>query len=252
MRLVDLFAKGLERGKEHIAFIEGDCTYTWGEMDELSRQVSAALIGKGLPEHARVAVYSPNNTLAFVAILAIFRAGAIWVPVNARNTVEANEHWFRLMDCHCLFFHSTVQAEALALRSLVAKPALLVNLDEGGSNSVPCLRTFIEEGGDTLPEVSDDDDRLASVFPTGGIARHRVTHLYLPPTLLYMLLAHPDVRRIDYSSLKYLVLAAAPVAPSKFREAAEVFGPVIEFGLRWALVRDDDRRDCDSPPDVPV
>lgn len=60
-----------------------------------------------------------------------------------------------------------------------------------------------------------------------AIQRHRVTHFYIPPTVLYNLLAHPRVREFDYSSLQAIVLAAAPVAPAKFREAMTVFGPVM-------------------------
>lgn len=60
-----------------------------------------------------------------------------------------------------------------------------------------------------------------------AIQRHKVTHFYIPPTVLYNLLAHPRVREFDYSSLRAIVLAAAPVAPAKFKEAMEVFGPVM-------------------------
>ena len=35
-----------------------------------------------------------------------------------------------------------------------------------------------------------------------AIEKHKVTHIYMPPTLIYMLLAHPDVARYDYSSLR--------------------------------------------------
>ena len=60
-----------------------------------------------------------------------------------------------------------------------------------------------------------------------AIPRHKVTHFYIPPTVLYNLLAHPRVREFDYSSLRAIVLAAAPVAPAKFKEAMDVFGPVV-------------------------
>lgn len=60
-----------------------------------------------------------------------------------------------------------------------------------------------------------------------AIERHGVTHMYLPPTLIYMILAHPDVRRYDYGSLRYLIIAAAPIAPAKLREALDVFGPCV-------------------------
>lgn len=60
-----------------------------------------------------------------------------------------------------------------------------------------------------------------------AIQTHRVTHFYIPPTVLYNLLAHPRVREFDYSSLSAIVLAAAPVAPAKLQEAMDVFGPVM-------------------------
>ena len=60
-----------------------------------------------------------------------------------------------------------------------------------------------------------------------AIEKHRVTHIYMPPTLIYILLAHPDVRKYDYSSLKNLVYASAPMSVDKLVEAIEVFGPVL-------------------------
>ena len=60
-----------------------------------------------------------------------------------------------------------------------------------------------------------------------AIEKHRVTHIYMPPTLIYMLLAHPDVRKRDYSSLQNLVYASAPMSVDKLVEAIEVFGPVL-------------------------
>jgi len=60
-----------------------------------------------------------------------------------------------------------------------------------------------------------------------AIQEHKVTHFYIPPTVLYSMLAHPRVREFDYSSLRAIVLAAAPVAPAKFKEAMDVFGPVM-------------------------
>ena len=60
-----------------------------------------------------------------------------------------------------------------------------------------------------------------------AIGEHRVTHMFLPPTALYSMLAHPRVREFDYSSLKYFLLAGSPVSPDKLRQAVEVFGPCM-------------------------
>ena len=60
-----------------------------------------------------------------------------------------------------------------------------------------------------------------------AIQRHKATTLFLPPTVIYMMLAHPRVREFDYSSLRYLLYGGAPMSVQKLREANEVFGPVM-------------------------
>jgi acyl-CoA synthetase (AMP-forming)/AMP-acid ligase II len=60
-----------------------------------------------------------------------------------------------------------------------------------------------------------------------AIERHRVTHLFLPPTAIYRLLAHSDVERYDYSSLRYFIYASAPMSVVRLREAVRIFGPVM-------------------------
>lgn len=60
-----------------------------------------------------------------------------------------------------------------------------------------------------------------------SIERDRIEILFLPPTVIYMMLAHPEVRSFDYSSLKILAYAGAPMARPKVKEAITVFGPVM-------------------------
>ncbi len=60
-----------------------------------------------------------------------------------------------------------------------------------------------------------------------AIERERVTHIYLPPTAIYMLLEHPDVRSRDYSSLEYFVYTSAPMSVTKLQQCLEIFGPVM-------------------------
>ncbi|MEH6528536.1 MAG: AMP-binding protein [Porticoccus sp.] len=65
-------------------------------------------------------------------------------------------------------------------------------------------------------------ERLLSVIEAYG-----VTHLFLPPTALYMLMADEHVRDHDYSSLRYFWYAAAPMSVEKLKEAITIFGPVM-------------------------
>ena len=59
------------------------------------------------------------------------------------------------------------------------------------------------------------------------IEAERVTYLFLPPTAIYRMLSHPELRSHDYASLEYFIYAAAPMSVEKLREAIAVFGPVM-------------------------
>ncbi len=63
-----------------------------------------------------------------------------------------------------------------------------------------------------------------------AIGNHKITKLFLPPTVIYRLLDQPNVRDFDYGSLRYLVHSASPMAVDKLRTAIEVFGPVMAEG----------------------
>jgi acyl-CoA synthetase (AMP-forming)/AMP-acid ligase II len=60
-----------------------------------------------------------------------------------------------------------------------------------------------------------------------AIERDCVTHMFLPPTAIYMLLSAPSVRRRDLTSMRCLLYAGAPISEERLREALEVFGPVM-------------------------
>ncbi len=60
-----------------------------------------------------------------------------------------------------------------------------------------------------------------------AIPRFGISHVFLPPTVIYDLLASPQIGQHDYGSLRYFMYAASPIAPAKLREAIGVFGPVM-------------------------
>jgi Acyl-CoA synthetases (AMP-forming)/AMP-acid ligases II len=56
------------------------------------------------------------------------------------------------------------------------------------------------------------------------IARYRVTHTFLPPTVIYMLLDHPKLESADLSSLQCFWYGAAPISVARLTEALEKIG----------------------------
>jgi acyl-CoA synthetase (AMP-forming)/AMP-acid ligase II len=59
------------------------------------------------------------------------------------------------------------------------------------------------------------------------IEQHRITHTFLPPTLIYLLLDHPALPDADLSSLRCLWYGAAPMSATRLEEALRRIGPVM-------------------------
>jgi acyl-CoA synthetase (AMP-forming)/AMP-acid ligase II len=60
-----------------------------------------------------------------------------------------------------------------------------------------------------------------------AINHYKISHMYLPPTALYQLLASPEIGQHDYTSLRIFILVGSPCSPEKLRQAVEVFGPCM-------------------------
>ncbi|MFH0133416.1 long-chain fatty acid--CoA ligase [Variovorax sp. VaC1] len=59
------------------------------------------------------------------------------------------------------------------------------------------------------------------------IERHRITHTFLPPTLIYMLLQHPKLAETKLDSLQCFWYGAAPMSAARLEEALQKIGPVM-------------------------
>lgn len=124
------------------------------------------------------------------------------VPITSRQMVQM-----------CLAFSSHMH-EPEPPRYLCATPMT----HAAGVMAFPVLA----EGGTIIVHAGVKAEEIFA-----SIERNRVTRTFLPPTALYALLGHPDVRNHDYSSLKHFAFGAAPIAPERLVEAVEVFGPVM-------------------------
>ena len=77
-------------------------------------------------------------------------------------------------------------------------------------------------GGTNVIMSKANPQLIAEAMEENGI-----THVFLPPTILYMLLELPGVDLRDYSALQHFFVGAAPTSFDKLKRAVEVFGPVM-------------------------
>lgn len=77
-------------------------------------------------------------------------------------------------------------------------------------------------GGEIVIMATPDIGELLRLVP-----RHRVTHTMLTPTLLYMLLDHPDLEQADLSCVECFWYGSAPMSATRLEEALRRIGPVM-------------------------
>ncbi|MBB3178124.1 long-chain fatty acid--CoA ligase [Variovorax sp. Sphag1AA] len=86
---------------------------------------------------------------------------------------------------------------------------------------VLCLPVMTLGGQIVILPKPDIGDFLAA------IERHGVTHTFLPPTLIYMLLAHEKLGATNLDSLQCFWYGAAPISAARLEEALTKIGPVM-------------------------
>ena len=89
-----LFA-AMEDSAGKTALVFSGRSYSFGDLDELSRRYAAGLAQAGIAAGDRVAVFAETCPETIIAMLGHFRLGALHVPVNTRYRSEEAEHILR-------------------------------------------------------------------------------------------------------------------------------------------------------------
>ena len=309
MRYVDFLDKGASLFPDRHVVHDLERGWTYKEFVELTKRIASALIGEGLEQSSKVATFSPNHPMTYAAQFGILRAGCIWTPLNARNSLRENIEVVAYLDVEWIFYHSSFAEDVAAMQEAIPGIRGAICLDDG-LDGAPGLDAWIQ-GHEPLEEfpVTGPNDFVVMLTTSGTTGRPKgvmltntnwstmvasyqsllrfdappvhliaaplthaagafagsllslgATHVLLPkpdplvilqtidqfrvntllltPTMIYMLLAHPEIDKYDYSSLRYFVYGAAPISPEKLREAVRVFGPVMAqtYGQTEALM----------------
>jgi len=275
--------KGASLGRDAPCLTLDGKSLSYGEVQDLSHAVARALARSGVRAGDKVAILSGNDAHAFACVFGIGRRGAVWCPINPRNTAAENRELLALFDCVALIYAPAYAevVDGLDLPTVVCLDDLDAWLGDGSdfADEPPDDTVMIVGTGGTTgrPKGVQLTDRnietmtaltlmgypfahrpvylamaplthAAGVlcFPVmamGGevvimakpdltaflalVERHRVTHTFLPPTLIYMLLAHERLAATDLSSLQCFWYGAAPMSPSRLEQALTAIGPVM-------------------------
>jgi len=301
LSLIDFFDNGAARDPARPCLVFGDETLTYGETQRESCRLANALVSAGIRPGAPVAVIASNSMLAFICVLGALRAGATWVPVNARNATEETVYILNHTDAEVLLYSAEFAKQVSDITARCATIELAICIDGEGTGDHPKLSDFLEGASAESCDIRIDPEALATLacsggttgFPKGVMTTHRtwgyriaevlsrlahpapvnlvaapmthgagasalemmamgavhivqpgfdpaaiidaigrygVTHMFLPPTALYRVLAHPAMATGDFSSLRYMICGGAPISPDRLREASAAFGDALHIG----------------------
>lgn len=89
MNLSHFLTQAARRYPEDIAFVWGEATWSWAEMEARVNAMAAALRHRfGVKKGDRILVQSANCNQMFESMFACFRLGAVWVPTNYRQSPD--------------------------------------------------------------------------------------------------------------------------------------------------------------------
>jgi fatty-acyl-CoA synthase len=117
----------------------------------------------------------------------------------------------------------TMSAITLMAYPLERRPVYLALAPLTHAAGVLCF-PILAQGGEVVVMAAPDVGRLLA-----RVARHRVTHTFLPPTLIYMVLDHHDLATTDLGSLQCFWYGAAPMSTARLADACERIGPMAQL-----------------------
>ncbi|OBB55743.1 hypothetical protein A5757_04450 [Mycobacterium sp. 852013-51886_SCH5428379] len=152
--IADLFAAQAARTPEASALTCDGHTLTYGELDEAAGRVARILAGHGVGPGRRVALLMPRSAEAVVAMVAVVKTGATYVPIDP--SVPASRRDFVLADAAPVAAITTAElaGELTGRGLLVLDIADIADADPAGPT------------GAALPAANADD--IAYVIYTSG------------------------------------------------------------------------------------
>jgi acyl-CoA synthetase (AMP-forming)/AMP-acid ligase II len=134
-----LTAAAAERFGDAPAIVDGDTRMSWAELHEQAGRFASGLAAAGVGKGDRVAVWTFNSAEFVIAVLGLWQAGAVLVPVNTRfKGTEATDILGRS------------RARALVTATDFLDTDYVAMLQEAGAD-LPALETIVTTRGPTAP-----------------------------------------------------------------------------------------------------
>ncbi|HZU47213.1 MAG TPA: amino acid adenylation domain-containing protein, partial [Mycobacterium sp.] len=165
-----LFAAQVARTPDAVALVCGECWWTYRELDEAANRLARLLADHGAGPGERVALLLPRSAEAIVAILAVLKTGAAYLPIDP--ALPATRIAFMLDDAAPIAAITTTELRP----RLDGHELLFVDVDDPAVERQPCTALPAPAAGDIAHIVYTSG---TTGTPKGvAVTQHNVTQLF--------------------------------------------------------------------------
>ncbi|WP_137134156.1 AMP-binding protein [Rhizobium sp. FKY42] len=167
MSLISLFDRGASLGRDRIAYTMDGKNWTFGAAQDQTYRVAQALAKSGLGTETKCAVLADNDPAAWLCVLAIWRAGQVWVPLNPRAPLADHVFLIDGFDVEVLFFKAMFAPLIADIRAKSPRLKTLICIDGDVPGAVSLADFVADMQAQPLTRGPAEED-LAAIMPTGG------------------------------------------------------------------------------------
>ncbi|HQL53986.1 MAG TPA: AMP-binding protein [Phycisphaerae bacterium] len=167
--LHDLLTACAQHCPEHTALVCDDATWTFGQLDQASDRLAAALQRRGLRRGERAAVFMENSAELVIAVFAILKAGGVFTVINP--TTKGRKLVYLLNDCGVRFLFAQPGLSRIVAEGAAEATALQeVIWSEAPADSAASVTMAQLQGEDDTPPRDPQliDADLATIIYTSG------------------------------------------------------------------------------------
>jgi len=168
MNLAHIATQNARRLPAHPAFIWGEKTLDWAEIDAQVSALAAGLKARGIGKGDRLLVHSKNCDAMFVSMFATFRLGAVWVPTNFRLLPDEVAYLATASGAKGFLCHGDFPEHAAAVAAASSAPEFIWRIGAGAFGEDEVGAVIQRHRGEKVENAAVEHDDPCWFFFTSG------------------------------------------------------------------------------------
>ncbi|MCC3357942.1 class I adenylate-forming enzyme family protein [Bacillus sp. REN16] len=167
MDLNQIFNFAVERFPNKIAVVDGERKYTYRQLGKEVNSVASSFHKIGIKKKDRIALLLKNRLESIVIFWAIQKLGAIFAPINSRQSQEVVHYCLNDLEAKLIIYEQST--EILINKTKFKERPLLLNIDGKGDINYSELTRL--SSNDFNPNEINSDDLAVILYTSGTTGR---------------------------------------------------------------------------------